>query len=102
VTTGTFSRPAVEFAKAYGIRLIDGAELGGLVTQVYGDRDALMVRGLCRACGGTAQFDPENFDPVYRVCPNEHMVKHPFIVDTHPSVSQERTRLKSAGEWLSG
>jgi restriction system protein len=102
VTTGAFSRPAQEFAKAHGIELVNGEALGGLMTKVYGIREALMVKGLCRACGKTAQFEPEDFAEIFRACPSGHMVKHPFITEAHPSVSERRRQLESAGQWPGG
>lgn len=102
VTTGGFSKHAIEFAAGTGIQLIDSFALGQMMGRAYGDCFALRADGLCRACGQTVSFDPDDLDTVYKECTKGHWVKHPFIAATHPVVSQTEQRLKSEGRWTSG
>lgn len=102
VTTASFSSPAVEFAADTGIDLIDGSALGKLMLEAYGTPHELTARGLCRVCGETVPFNPDDLEEVFKPCSEGHMVKHPFIIETYPGVRHARDELKKAGAWTVG
>jgi restriction system protein len=102
VTTGGFSKQAIEFASGTGIQLIDSIALGQMMGRAYGEGFSLRADGLCRVCGQTVSFDPDDLDTVYQECTKGHWVKHPFVAVTHPVVAQAEQRLRSAGRWTSG
>lgn len=102
VTTGTFSKHAKEFGQTHGIELVDGIALGLLMLRAYSDQSDFKVEGLCRACGDIVPFDPDDLETVFQRCGNGHWIKHPFIAETHPVVSQRQRELKRSGQWTKG
>jgi hypothetical protein len=78
VTTSRFTKPAATFAQQKGIRLIDGDELGRIVSQAYPNpANPNVIRAVCKRCGRKIAF-PLNGDATPSNCPNGHAVEHPI------------------------
>jgi len=78
VTTCRFSRPAVEFAAANGIRLIDGDGLALLMRETYPNAEnPNSIATLCTRCGARIEFDLDD-ERDSAECPRGHGVSHPI------------------------
>lgn len=77
VTTSSFSQPAIEYATAHNIELIDSSKLVAMMQEAYPQNgSSLSVRQVCIECGEIVTFSISTDKDEEKVtCPNLHTVK---------------------------
>ena len=86
VTSGVFSKPAIEFAEKNGLTLVDGEMLVRTMSKAFpSQEDASLVALMCRRCGVrfSIPFDQEGFDVR---CPSGHPVPN-FAMEIRRTLS---------------